>query len=279
MSRKGRDSAFDEIGYWSEIKLDIIKEYAAAYSRIMAAQAAPSFSHLYIDGFCGGGFHLSREKGDFVLGSPLNALKVDPPFKEYFLIDLDGGKISELRDIVGDDPRVHLFEGDCNRILVEEVFPRVRYDEFKRALCLLDPYKLDLDWKVIEMAGKSRAIEIFLNFPTMDMNRSVLWGYSEGVSRTNIHRMNRFWGDSTWKSAAYEPTLLEGIETKRDYGQIVNAFRKRLKEKAGFRFVPRPLPMRNQKQSIVYYLFFASPNRVGEKIVEDVFKKYQDRRG
>jgi len=31
MSRKSK-LQFDEIGYWSEIKLDIIKEYAAAYS-------------------------------------------------------------------------------------------------------------------------------------------------------------------------------------------------------------------------------------------------------
>ena len=27
---------FDEIGYWSEIKLDIVKEYAQAYSKILA---------------------------------------------------------------------------------------------------------------------------------------------------------------------------------------------------------------------------------------------------
>lgn len=28
---------YDEIGYWSEIKLDIVKEYAKAYSTIMNA--------------------------------------------------------------------------------------------------------------------------------------------------------------------------------------------------------------------------------------------------
>ncbi len=25
---------YDEIGYWSEVKLDIVREYAAAYSKI-----------------------------------------------------------------------------------------------------------------------------------------------------------------------------------------------------------------------------------------------------
>ena len=27
---------FDQVGYWSEIKLDIIKEYAVAYSKILS---------------------------------------------------------------------------------------------------------------------------------------------------------------------------------------------------------------------------------------------------
>ena len=40
---------------------------------------------------------------------------------------------------------------------------------------MLDPYGLHLDWEVIETAGKMRSIEIFLNFPIMDMNRNALW--------------------------------------------------------------------------------------------------------
>jgi hypothetical protein len=33
----------DEIGRWSEVKLDIIREYAAAYSTILSAQKSPKF--------------------------------------------------------------------------------------------------------------------------------------------------------------------------------------------------------------------------------------------
>jgi hypothetical protein len=35
---------YDEIGYWSEIKLDIIKEYASAYSRILSSQKNPKLT-------------------------------------------------------------------------------------------------------------------------------------------------------------------------------------------------------------------------------------------
>jgi three-Cys-motif partner protein len=62
---------FDEIGYWSEIKLEIVRDYASAYSRILNSKNLP---HVYIDAFAGAGQHISKNTGEFVPGSPLNAL-------------------------------------------------------------------------------------------------------------------------------------------------------------------------------------------------------------
>src|SRR3990170_2108884 len=169
---KGR---FDEIGYWSELKLEIVRKYAQAYSTILTSMRNPTFRHVYIDGFAGAGFNISRSTGEQIPGSPLNALAVDPPFCEYYLVDLDGGKADLLRGAIGDRKDVHVLEGDCNDILIREVFPKVKYKEYRRGLCLLDPYGLDLNWEVIATAGAMRSIEIFLNFPVMDMNRNVLW--------------------------------------------------------------------------------------------------------
>ncbi len=163
---------FDEVGNWSEIKLDIIREYAAAYSRIIAAQRKPELHHVYIDAFAGAGVHIARATGGYVSGSPLNALLTQPPFKEYFLIDIVADKVDSLREITGDRPDVHVLSGDCNAVLAEQVFPKVRYENYRRGLCLLDPYGLDLDWRVIATAGAMRSIEMFLNFPVMDMNRN-----------------------------------------------------------------------------------------------------------
>jgi three-Cys-motif partner protein len=92
---------FDEIGYWSEIKLDIINDYASAYSRIVSAQRHPSLSHFYIDAFAGAGLHISKETGDLIQGSPINALQVKPPFNEYHFIDLDEKKIKSLEELSG----------------------------------------------------------------------------------------------------------------------------------------------------------------------------------
>src|SRR6266446_6565287 len=140
----------DEIGLWSEVKLDILKRYAVEYSKILSNQRNPSFFHVYIDAFAGAGFHLSGRTGEMVLGSPLNALLVRPPFREYHLIDLDCEKVAGLNQFIGDRKEVFLHKGNCNRVLLHDVFLKVLREDFRRGLCLLDPYGLTLDWKVIQ---------------------------------------------------------------------------------------------------------------------------------
>jgi len=244
----------DEIGPWSEVKLDILKRYAVEYSKILSSQKNPSFFHVYIDAFAGTGFHLSKATGEMVLGSPLNALLVRPPFREYHLIDLDGDKIDLLNALIGEQGNVFLHKGDCNQVLLREVFPRVRHKDFRRGLCLLDPYALTLNWKVIKEAGTMQSLDIFINFPIYDININVLHHDPETVLPLHIERMNAYWGDESWRSVAYEKSLglFETMEEKISNRRLAEAFRERLKTVAGFKRVPEPLPMRNSKGSIVY---------------------------
>lgn len=101
---------FDEIGRWSEIKLDIIKRYAEEFSKILTAQDKASLYHVYIDAFSGRGMHVLKTTGELVDGSPVLALNVVPPFREYHFIDLDGVKIAALRKTVGHRSGVLIYE-------------------------------------------------------------------------------------------------------------------------------------------------------------------------
>ena len=92
--------------------------------------------------------------------------------------------------------------------------------------------------------------------------------------------MTRFWGDRTWKQAAYAESRQYQLFTapdrvKQDNDAIVAAFRERLRKLAKFDFVPEPLPMKNSNNAVVYYLFFASPKPVAQKIIEGIFAKMQ----
>ncbi len=163
----------DEIGEWTEVKLDVVKQYAVPYSKILAAQSY--LHHEYIDGFAGAGLNRSRLTGDFVPGSPMNALLVKPPFEHYHFIDLDGEKVEALIELGRDRPDVDVYAGDCNQILLQKILPKVRYEDYRRALCLLDPYGMHLDWEVVHRAGRMGTIDMLLNFPIGTINRNVLW--------------------------------------------------------------------------------------------------------
>jgi len=269
---------YDRIGIWSIIKLQIIEEYAKTYSEILSSRRKPSFHHVYIDAFAGSGKHVDKHTGELVPGSPQIALDIHPQFKEYHFIDIDGAKVNELRGAVAQRPEARVYGGDCNTILIEEVFPRVLRNDYKRGLCLLDPYGLHLKWEVIETAGKMESIDMFLNFPIADINRNVLWQNPENVTQENIQRMNNYWGDESWKEKAYsKQTTFFGWQVKQPTETIVAAFQERLRDIAGFKYVPNPLPMRNSKRAIVYYLFFASQQLLAESIIVDIFDKYRRR--
>ena len=116
-----------------------------------------------------------------------------------------------------------------------------------------------------------------MNFPVMDMNMNVFWANPDGVSENSKARMTRFWGDGSWREAAYSMVrgLFGDIEMKNSIEQVTKAFQKRLTEVAGFSYVPDPMPMRNTKGAIVYFLFFAAQKPTAEKIVKDLFEKYR----
>ncbi len=276
---------YDEIGIWSEVKLAIIREYASAYARIMEAQRRErirSLYWIYIDAYAGPGYHLSKTSGELVEGSPLIALNTQPPFHEYHFIDSEEGRARQLRELAGRRPDVFTYSEDCNEVLLDRVFPRAKYDEYKRALCLLDPYNIDLRWEVIEAAGESESIEIFMNFMIMDINRNALRRNPDKSIVSKVAQMTRLWGDDSWKDAGYDqvPTLFEGpVPEKVSNERFAEAFRQRLERKAGFKYVPKPMPMKTKNNSVIYYLYFASQKEAGMDIVNDIFNKYRIKQG
>jgi three-Cys-motif partner protein len=208
------------------------------------------------------------------------ALKISPPFDHFYFVDLNPGKTAYLKTLCGNRRDVEVITDDATLYLTTNLLPTIQYANFNRALCLLDPYGLHLDWEVMRQAGHSRAVDMFLNFPVMDMNRNAIWLNPAAAPQDGIERMTRFWGDDSWKQAAYAESSQYGLFSppdlvKQDNKTIVAAFRDRLRKVAGFEFVPDPLPMKNSNNAVVYYLFFASRKPVANDIVEDIFAKYR----
>ncbi len=267
----------DEIGEWSERKIEYVRKYVAAYARIFKAARfkGTPFRTTYIDAFAGAGEHRRKRTGEPVPGSPLRVLEVGG-FDEYHFIDLDQGKLDHLRDLVGDRGDVRFHEGDCNEILVQGLFPQIRRERFGRAFCLLDPYGLHLRWEVFQEAAATKKVEVLVNSSIMDLNMNVGLRDPDAIKPSQAWRLTAFWGDETWREAVHtadQPQRnLFGLEGKAPNDAIARAFCERLRAGAGFEQVPDPCLMKSTTGAPLYYLVFASHNKTGAKIMGEILR-------
>ena len=280
MSSSGQEKQLlDVIGPWSEVKLEILRQYAQAYSQILSNQ--PLLQHVYVDAFAGAGRHISKTSGALVSGSPEIALGIVPPFYEYHFIDSDNQKIPLLENLARERENVFVYHGDCNRVIVESVIARLRYDQYRRCLCILDPYGMDLHWQTVEKLAQLGSTELFMNFPVMDINRNALRNDPSKIEVDQADRMTRFWGDSSWRVELYRERAQRSLwgdpitEKGASNEIVVSRYVERLKNIAGFNYVAAPLPMRNSSNAIVYYLLFASHKPLARKIMDAVFRKFR----
>jgi three-Cys-motif partner protein len=274
----------EAIGLWTEIKLQIIREYAAAYTTILKEQSWCR-SYAYIDAFAGWGeFVAKRDQERLIPGSPMNALNVPNKFTEYHFIDIEETKIDRLRELTAERPEkksIQFYVGDANKVLRKTIIPNFPYSSFKRALCILDPYGVDIEWATIASLAPFKTMDVFINFPLMDINRNAALKKLETADPRQGARLTKIWGDESWKELVYveqwglfdAPVLIKKI---RGNEILKQGFRERLKHKAGFSCVPEPILMRNTTGGSLYFLFFASQKQVAQNIAEHIFRNYRE---
>lgn len=273
-------SQTDEVGPWSEDKLRLLGKYLHAYTLIMQGQNWCRNGYHFIDAFAGTGKPRARDEERYIDGSPRVALSIQYPFSSYTFIEKEPWRVERLRSLEQQFPerRIQIIQADCNQVLANDIVIRIRYEYFNRGLVFLDPFGMNLEWSTIRKIAETRALEVFMNFPVMTLNRTVLTNDPNALTATQIDRMNRFWGSVDWRDDIYEhvDTLFGPVEAKvrptsgKRLGQL---FKKRLNEV--FSHVTDPLVMVNSRNAPLYCLIFAGHNTTGAKIMQDIFKGYQ----
>jgi three-Cys-motif partner protein len=186
--------------------------------------------------------------------------------------------VDSLTTLCGYDKRVEILSSDCNEVLLDKVAPSLPYASYWRGLCVLDPYGIHgktLGWQTIKQLADLRTVDIFLNFPVMDINRNTLRSRLATSDDADVAAFNEFCGTEDWKDLMYQADLFGDLGKIGNDQTLAKWFQKRLKTVAGFEFVPEPILMRNTKGSELYFLYFASHQSVAQKVVLDIFKKHR----
>lgn len=286
----------DEIGEWSERKIEIVREYAKPFSQIISKNGLTA---LYVDGLAGGGearrkqpkINPSNATLPFTLdNAPIGAdaeqvlttaarivSEVKPRFAKYIFIDANEQKTAAMRHRCSKipDANVEIIHDDASRTILDRVIPEIRASWKNRALCFLDPYGMHISWSVFQALGATGHAEAFINFPTLDIVRNILRDDPSLIEPIHAERMNLIWGDESWREVAFtkQPGLFDAVFEKRTGEHVAKAFRKRLLDLGQFKYVSTPLPFRNKQNGLLYHLLFATQVPVALKIANDVMKK------
>ncbi len=270
----------DDIGPWSEHKLDLLARYVPAYMRIMAKQRSTwcRGGVHYVDAFAGTSRPRARDEDRYVKGSPRIALELAQPFDTYTFIEKEPWRAARLRELAAEYPDrvIEVVEGDCNDVILRDVVPKIRHEQQARGFVFLDPFGMQLRWDVIEAIAETRALEVVLNFPTMALNRAGLPTAAGALTSDHTRRMNVVWGSEGWREPLYgrRPTLWgEEVEIKRRPTNAEHLGRLFAQQRLStvFSHVSEPLVIRNSRNADLYCLIFAGPNENGAKIAGDVF--------
>ncbi|CAN5770953.1 hypothetical protein BH10BAC2_BH10BAC2_31520 [soil metagenome] len=272
-------------GDWTELKIEIVVEYAKAYLTIM--NKYPQFKCLYFDGFAGSGNIYKEDKVEFeiIKSAAIRILEIDFPksFDTYYFVELDEVNKNDLEKLVNDEfpqKKKHVVCDDCNNKLAS-MSNFLKSNSNYRTLAFVDPYGMALKWSSIEIL-KGLGIDLWILVPSgIGMNRLLkrngdirdAWlnklEISLGMSREEIKKY-------FYKSKIVQTLFGEETFVNKEANAIQKAgqlYKQRLNEI--FKYVSQPMELKNSTGSIMYHFMMASNNAAAFSIANDVIKKYK----
>ena len=230
----------------------LLRYYLNPLTRIVSNKFART---CYLDGFSGPGivrFTLGNESYD-IDGSPLIALHAKPGFTDYYFCDSDKRSRDTLETRIGNiqvSRNVEVLPAQDFNDCLPSMLTIIPHDCF--IFAFLDPDGLELNWSTVSAIGSRRYRELLINFS----NGVARCAQTARTNAKHRDRMKSFMGsdDEWWRYTKEE---------------ILDTYKTNLKSLGtGFKHV-LDLPVKNQTQTIVYNLLFATNNDTAVKILRD----------
>jgi len=287
-------------GDWTKAKIEILVEYAKAYLVVMHGRNKINierygeryqFKLMYFDGFAGSGEIIrnndSVEDGSNVettIGAARRIIEIETPipFDRYYFVEKDTDNYTLLEErtkLAFPGKKINTFQGDCNEKLVAmSRFLKQPENKSYRTLAYIDPCGMQVNWASME-SMKNLPIDVWALVPT-GMGVVRLLKNDGQITDAWLTKLELFLGMSREDIKNYfykrTETLFEDypLITKESFAvtKSANLYRDKLKEI--FSFVSEPYELKNSVNSVMYHLYFATNNKAGVTIANDIVKKY-----
>lgn len=259
-------------GYWTEVKLDILRKYLSGFTRASKSAGAT----VYLDLFAGSATHRRPDTGATYPGSTTRAICTSPPFTRLVFWELEGQASRLKRELATsfpDESRYSVVNGDCN-VELERGLAKVKQYQWAPTFAFIDPKGLDLAWETLVSLSQwrrdrlGRKVELWILMPEPALERVL--GLRGVRGESSAARLDRLYGCDDWiaihqrrRSGEFSPA-----ETR---AQFVNLFRWRLTSGLGYR-TTHALQLGNVSDHPVYTMVFATDHKVGDGIMKDVYE-------
>ena len=244
-------------------KHEILRRYVQAWAPILSQG---NFPHLvFVDGFAGPGRYSKGEEGSPVIA--VRAVIEQPrPIKakvDFHFIELDkrradhlGTEIAALKLPANVTTTIH---GGRS---FQDAFPEVwsRYDprpgrSRPPTFVFIDPFGFKIPFSYVAQVLRAQSCEVLITFMFEEINRFL----SQGQQPDNFDDL---FGCTDWRQGIDIKVPSERLKFLHDL------YQRQLKQAAGASFV-RSFAMRNERNTMDYFLFFATNNELGLKKMKE----------
>lgn len=222
------EGVYYDVGAWAPLKLIVLLLYLDVYTKIIPKQIPKHFDSMaYLDLLAGPGINRIRDTGHRIIGSPLIAATASHrPFTKLLLVEGKPERSKALEDRLKteiDENRFEVYRENCN-VAVDKIVEEHLKKGRPHYLAFIDCQGLDVDWATMEKILKYPGDLIF-TFQTAMIDRA----------QDHSDRLNKFYGDDSWKTAKSRDDFLRCYEDKlREYRDIVINIRIKEKRRGGF---------------------------------------------
>lgn len=259
----------------TEEKLTLLKKYLEGY--VIATKSAREL--YYIDALAGDGqceIEIPNStKTRIVDGSPLIAMKINPPFTKCFFIEIKKKNIKTLTKLLKgfSQNRYKIKEGDCN-LVIDEVLSEIPQEA--PCFAFLDPEGFELQWSTIEKIAsykKGRKIELFILFPYDMAFARVLYYNKKRFEKENIALLlQKTLPDSSWTDV-YNDRVNRKLVPNEVKKRILEIYKNGLKNLGYKQEFIYSKPIESILGRPLYFMIFATDHPAGARIMKYVFGK------
>jgi three-Cys-motif partner protein len=230
----------------------------------------------FVDLMAGPGRCILEHSDDEFDGSPLRALKCEPPFTSVLLVEYVPKLLAALRTrTAAYGSRVQILKGDCND---PDVIKRIREAVPSNALTLAfaDMLGLDVKFETLKQLTRARRIDLAITFQVSDLVRNVpqiLKGQANG------QRLDVFFGTSEWRKTVADAEQGR-LQTTAIGDALTDFYIKRLATLGYTNVQPLHRLMKNTSNAPLYRLVLAGKHERAAEFFSKISKiEYSGQRG